>query len=80
MLFFFFLGSLLTFCALVLFQPNHVPVQGDDLHMDLDVELVDALCGFTTTVKGIDGSTVPVCFRSGMRERRGCSSTQSCKN
>jgi DnaJ-class molecular chaperone len=28
--------------------------------MGLDVPLVDALCGFSTTVKGIDGANIPL--------------------
>eukprot|EP00045_Choanoeca_perplexa_P013507 m.153663 g.153663 ORF g.153663 m.153663 type:complete len:347 (+) comp16372_c0_seq1:119-1159(+) len=34
--------------------------EGDDLHMNLKMDVIDAWCGFSTTVKGIDGRTVPV--------------------
>lgn len=44
--------------ALIVFP--HSLRQGDDLHMDVDVDLSDALLGFTTTVKGIDDKTLPV--------------------
>jgi DnaJ-class molecular chaperone len=48
----------LTFCIPSI--PHFPRLQGDDLHMNLDVDLSDALVGFTTTVKGIDGKRVPV--------------------
>jgi DnaJ-class molecular chaperone len=34
--------------------------QGDDLHMDLKMHVMDAWCGFSTSVKGIDGNSVPL--------------------
>eukprot|EP00730_Choanoeca_flexa_P017146 TRINITY_DN8214_c0_g1_i2.p1 TRINITY_DN8214_c0_g1~~TRINITY_DN8214_c0_g1_i2.p1 ORF type:complete len:343 (+),score=69.84 TRINITY_DN8214_c0_g1_i2:131-1159(+) len=34
--------------------------EGDDLHMNLKMNVVDAWCGFSTTVTGIDGKAVKV--------------------
>lgn len=37
--------------------------------MNLDVDLSDALCGFSTSVKGIDGANIPVRCGGGGHKR-----------
>eukprot|EP01147_Barroeca_monosierra_P005749 gene5749-9010_t len=34
--------------------------EGDNLHMNLSLPLVDALCGFTKTIQGIDGQAIKI--------------------
>jgi DnaJ-class molecular chaperone len=42
-------------------QPHpDITRRGDDLYLDMDISLLDALTGFTTSFKHLDGRDVPV--------------------
>ena len=60
MFFFILLYELVTFCRFRLVKHPLFERRGDDLYTNLTISLEDALTGFSTTIKHLDGHMVTV--------------------